>query len=171
MLQRVLTVCSCPYPRSKLQDLRELYERTGDLDEVIKRLQQQLEDSLRRGMLFEDEIWEKIEELGWGVAGHREGNRIIITKIPKSGNIREYFSTSDPRRRRELYCHCPRVRQAAALGMELPIEYCICGAGYYAQIWDSIIGGNVKVRVLESVAAGGDKCTFEVEIPEGSHDG
>ena len=166
MLQGILTACSCPYPRSKLSELRELYTRTGDLDAVIERLQQQLENSLRQGMLFEDEIVDRIKELGWGVAGRREGNRIIITKIPKSGNIRRYFATDDPELRRELYCHCPRVRQAAALGMEVPREYCICGAGYYAQIWESIIGRKVKVRVLESITSGGDTCTFEVEIPE-----
>ncbi len=161
-----MTACSCPYPRTKLQKLRRIYLETGDVDNVIEALQQQLEDSLRKGMLFEDSIVDRIVELGWGVAGKRDGNRIIITKIPKSGNLREYMDESDPQKKKELYCHCPRVRQAVRLGIELPSSYCLCGAGYYLQIWETILERKVRVEVLESVCAGGDKCSFAVYLPD-----
>ncbi|MCD4702091.1 MAG: hypothetical protein K8S24_09585, partial [Candidatus Aegiribacteria sp.] len=133
---------------------------------VIEALQQQLEDSLRQGMLFEDEIVDRLVEWGWGVAGKRNGSRILITKIPRSGNIRQYMSESDPQKKRELYCHCPRVRQSVQLGIELPLNYCLCGAGYYLQIWETILEKKVRVEVLESVCSGSDKCSFAVHLPE-----
>ncbi len=166
ILHGIMTACSCPYPRTRLQKLRRIYVETGDIDIVIEALQQQLVDSLRNGMLFEDIIVDRIVELGWGVAGERDGNRITITKIPKSGNLREYMNESDPQKKRELYCHCPRVRQAVQLGIELPLSHCLCGAGYYLQIWETILERKVRVEVLESVCAGGDRCSFAVYLPD-----
>ena len=165
MLHGIMTACSCPYPRTKLQELKNIYRQNGDIDEVISTLQLQLEDSLRKGMLFEDEIVDRIIELGWGVAGRRDGERILITKIPKSSNLRQYMRETYPRRKRELYCHCPRVRQAAQLGIEVPINYCLCGAGYYLQIWETILEKEVRVEVIESVCSGSDKCSFALHIP------
>ncbi|MEN8207995.1 MAG: hypothetical protein ABFR50_01970 [Candidatus Fermentibacteria bacterium] len=166
MLHGVMTACSCPYPRARLQKLRRIYVETGDVDAVIEALQQQLEDSLRKGMLFEDSLVDRIVESGWGVAGKKDGNRILITKIPKSGNLREYMEESDPQKKRELYCHCPRVRQAVQMGIELPSSYCLCGAGYYLQIWETILERKVTVEVLESVVSGSDRCSFAVHLPE-----
>ena len=167
MLHGIMTACSCPYPRTNLQKLRKIYLETGDVEAVIRVLQQLLEDSLRKGMLLEDAIVDRIVELGWGVAGKMDGNRIVITKIPKSGNLREYMNESDPQKKRELYCHCPRVRQAVQLCIELPSAYCLCGAGYYLQIWETILERKVRVEVLESVCSGGELCSFAVHLPDG----
>jgi hypothetical protein len=166
MLHGIMTACSCPYPRTKLQRLRRIYVETGDVDRVIEELQLQLEDSLRKGMLFEDEIVDRIVEWGWGVAGKRDGDRILITKIPKSSNLRQYMKENDPLKRRQMYCHCPRVRKAVELGIELPSNYCLCGAGYYLQIWETILEQNIRVEVLESVCSGSDRCSFAVHLPE-----
>ncbi|MCD4701789.1 MAG: hypothetical protein K8S24_08040, partial [Candidatus Aegiribacteria sp.] len=74
LLHGIMTGCSCPYPRAKLKKLKRIYIKTGDVDRVIEALQQQLEDSLRQGMLFEDEIVDRLVEWGWGVAGKRNGS-------------------------------------------------------------------------------------------------
>lgn len=166
ILHGIMTACSCPYPRGKLQELRDLYRTTGDIDSVIEAMQSQLEDSLRKGMMIEDEIVDKLVEWGWGVAGRREGSRIIVTKIPKSGNLRQYMKEEDPEKRRRLYCHCPRVRKAVELGETLPKSYCLCGAGYYLQIWETILETGVRVEVLQSVCSGSDRCSFVIHIPE-----
>ena len=166
MLHGIVTACACPYPRTKLQELRKIYVETVSIDRVLEVLQQQLMDSLRKGMLFEDFIVDRIAEWGWGVAGKRDGNRIIITKIPKSGHLRQYMIETDPQKKRELYCHCPRVRQAVQLDIELPASYCLCGAGYYLQIWETILERKVRVEVIESVCSGSDRCSFTIHLPE-----
>lgn len=165
-LHDILIGCSCLYPIAKLENLRQIYVETGDVDRVIEALQNQLEDSLRNGMLFEDEIVDKFVEWGWGTAGKRDGNRILITKIPKSGNIRQYMSETDPTKKRMLYCHCPRVNKAVELGIELPLGYCLCGAGYYLQIWETILDRKVTVEITESVCSGGDCCSIVICLPE-----
>lgn len=168
IIQGIMTSCSCPYPRERLQKLRDIFRRTGDVDLVISALQDQLEDSLRQGMMLEDEIVDMLVEWGWGVAGKRTGSIIHVTKIPKSGNLRKYMKEEDPLERRKLYCHCPRVRKAVELGITLPGSYCLCGAGYYRQIWETILERDVRVEVLESVCSGGDRCSFAIHLPEES---
>ncbi len=165
MLHGIMTACSCPYPRTRLQILREMYIKTGSVDKVIDALRLHFVDSLRIGMLFEDRIVNKLIEWGWGIAGIRDGNRILVTKIPKCGNLRQYMNENDPEKRRQLYCHCPMVRQAVQLEIELPISYCLCGAGYYMQIWETILERKVRVEVIKSVCSGSDKCSFAVHLP------
>lgn len=161
----IMTGCACRYPREKLQRAREAWLRNQSIDEAMEELQRQLELSLREGMLFEDDLVDSLLEQGWGVAGRREGDRIFVTKIPRSGNLRQYMSEEDPRRRRELYCHCPRIRDAVPTGTPVPQEYCLCGAGFYRHIWETILDRPVRVEVLETVCAGGDRCSFCIHLP------
>ena len=49
------------------------------------------------------------------------------------------------------------------IGME---EYCYCGAGFYKGIWETILGEQVRVEVLESVMMGGDVCKIAIHLPE-----
>jgi hypothetical protein len=72
---------------------------------------------------------------------------------------------SDPRVKREMYCHCPRVRDAIRNGQALPETYCYCGAGYYKGIWEEILGQPVEVEVLESVLGGGNVCKIAIHLP------
>ena len=63
---------------------------------------------------------------------------------------------SDPQRKRQLYCHCPRIRDVLQSGAYLSPTYCYCGAGYYKGLWEEITQRQVEVEVLESVLDGGD---------------
>lgn len=161
-----LSSCACRYPTSKLLRAREAYLKNGSVDDAISELSSQLEDSLREGMLFEQEIVEWLLDQGWGVAGKREGNRILVTKIPKSGNLRQYMSENNQVRQRELYCHCSQVSRAVAANLPIPVEYCHCGAGFYRWIWEGILERPVSVEILETVCSGGDRCSFTIHLPE-----
>lgn len=163
--QEILTRCHCSYPVKDLQDVKILYQETGDLERVLDGLQDKFETFLRSTLQLEEELVEKIVRRGWGLAGVLEGNKIIATKIPKSGYLREYFQTDDPLEKRRLYCHCPRVREVVGSDPNLPPEYCYCGAGFYQGIWEEILGEPVQVEVLESVMTGGEVCRIAVHIP------
>lgn len=164
--QEILTGCACHYPKDGLVDARNLYLETGDVDRVIDLLQGKFEGFLRDVLELEEELIEEITSRSWGLAGVREGSRIIATKIPKSGYLVEYFQTDDPQKKRKLYCHCPRVRDGVGDDPQLPLEYCYCGAGFYKGIWDTILEEPVRVEVLESVMVGGDVCTIAVHLPD-----
>jgi hypothetical protein len=161
----IMTGCACQYPKSDLQAARRLYESTGDVDGAHQLLQAQFETFLRDILQVDDEIAEQVLARGWGLAGVRQGNTIIATKIPKSGFLVDYFQEPDPAKRRELYCHCPRIRDVLARGETLSTTYCYCGAGYYKGIWEEILQQPVEVTLLESVLAGDDVCKVAIELP------
>lgn len=161
----IMTGCACQYPKAALQAVREVYQATGDVAQAHSRLQAQFEAFLRETLELPEESVAEIVRRGWGLAGVFEGDRIIATKMPKSGYVRAYLQEPDPQKRRELYCHCPRVRDALRLREPLSRTYCYCGAGFYKGIWEEILQVPVEVEVLESVLAGGEVCRIALSLP------
>lgn len=161
----IMTGCACHYPKSQLQEIRKAYQETGDIDLALQMLQEQFEAFLRDTMQLKETLIDEIVSRGWGSAGVRDGNTIIATKIPKSGYLLEYMQEEDPDRRRQLYCHCPRIRDALKCGETLSPTYCYCGAGFYKDIWEEILQQPVEVEVLESVLHGGDVCKIAIYLP------
>lgn len=153
--REILTGCACHYPMEDLGDVKEVFQSSGDIDQAIQMLQGKFERFTRETLGLEEELAAEIISRGWGLAGCREGNTIIATKIPKSGSLVDYFNETDPAEKRRLYCHCPRVRDGVGLEPALPEVYCYCGAGFYQGIWEEILGEPVRVEVLESVMAWG----------------
>lgn len=166
-LAEVFTACACHYPAADLIPLRECFALYGDLPAVMDQLQQRFEHFLASVVELPGEYIEQLAARGWGPAGRLDGDRIIATKIPKSGHLLEYLQEPDPDRQRALYCHCPRVRAAVAAGERFSPAYCYCGAGYYRDIWETILGRPLKVEVLSSVLAGDDTCTIAIHLPPG----
>ena len=163
--RQVMTGCACQYPKEGLLELRQSYEATGHLAVAHRGLQARFESFLRGTLGLSDDEVSDIIMRGWGLAGVLDGHTVIATKIPKSGNLRDYLHETDPQRRRQLYCHCPRVRAALKRRQALPVTYCYCGAGFYQGMWEEILGRRVDVEVLESVLAGGEVCRVAVHLP------
>jgi len=163
--QDILTQCHCSYPLEDLLDVKLTYRVNGEIDQALEMLADKFENFLRGGLELEEELINIILDQGWGLAGKREGETIIATKIPKSGYLREYFKEEDPAEKRRLYCHCPRVRDEVGSEPRLPLEYCYCGAGFYQGIWEEILGQSVKVEMLESVMQGDEVCKIAIHLP------
>ncbi len=161
----IMTGCACQYPKSDLQEIRKRYEATGDIALAHQMLQEQFESLLRNGLKLSDELITEIVKRGWGSAGIQKSDRIIATKIPKSGYLVEYMEETDPARKRQLYCHCPRIRKVLETAETLSLTYCYCGAGFYKGIWEEILQQPVEVEVLESVLKGDDVCKIVVYLP------
>jgi predicted hydrocarbon binding protein len=167
--QAILAGCACQYPAANLQPMRDAYAETGDVAVAHRLLQEQFESFLREQLALDEEKLADVVGRGWGAAGilhsDRSGGRIVATKIPKSGYLVEYMNEPDPARRRALYCHCPRVRDALQAGQGLPATYCYCGAGFYKGIWEEILQQPVEVELLESVLSGGEVCRVAIYLP------
>jgi hypothetical protein len=164
--QKILSECHCVYPVEDLLEIKMVYRVNGNIDQVLDILQGKFEYFLKQVIQLDEKLLETIIERGWGLAGVRDGNTIIATKIPKSSYIEEYFQEEDPQKRSRLYCHCPRVRDLIGTEPSLPNEYCYCGAGFYQGIWEEILGQPVEVEVLESVMQGDDVCKIAIHLPE-----
>jgi len=165
--QQIMTDCACHYPSAQLEQLRALYQRTGDLKQVHKTLQHQFETFLREALELDEAKVAEVVSRGWGAAGVLTENTIIATKIPKSGYLERYLIEPDPEIRRSYYCHCPRIRTAVGAGEELPQLYCYCGAGFYKHMWQTILQAPVQIELLESVLSGGEVCRVAIRLPEG----
>jgi hypothetical protein len=159
----IMLGCACQYPNEELSHIRARFAAGGDLSEVNAMLQEQFEAFLRVDLHLDEEMVAAVTERGWGLAGTLENGTIIATKIPKSGNLRAYLAEADPDRRRELYCHCPRVRAVIRTSESLPPVYCYCGAGFYRGIWEEILQHPVQIEVLETVIQGGEECRFRIK--------
>jgi predicted hydrocarbon binding protein len=163
-LKSIMTGCACQYPKSELQDLRREYEVHKDIGLVHRRLQERFETFLREALNLEEELVLQVVQKGWGLAGILGEGKVIATKIPKSGYLVEYLKETDFEKRRQIYCHCPRVRDSIVLSESLPTSYCYCGAGFYKGIWEEILQKPVDVEVLESVLAGGEVCKVAIYL-------
>jgi hypothetical protein len=161
--KQILSSCACQYPKENLQDIRDTYDKTGDLRRAHGMLRVQFESFLRNRLKLEEKLVQEVLERGWGTAGILEGGTILATKIPKSGSIRAYLREKDPDKRRQLYCHCPRIRDVLKTDKQISGTYCYCGAGFYKGIWEEILQKPVAVEVLESVLTGGEVCTVAVD--------
>ncbi|MCX6025248.1 MAG: hypothetical protein NTY23_03140 [Chloroflexi bacterium] len=164
--RRILSACACHYPQSELAPVRARFLETGDIAAAHHMLQSRFEAYLELDLDLPEEMRGEIVRRGWGLAGVLSPTQIIATKMPKSGTVREYFAETDARRRRALYCHCPRVRQPPVLGDRLPASYCYCGAGFYKGMWEYILGSPVEVEVLTSVLQGDDECSIAIHLPD-----
>lgn len=163
--REIMAGCACQYPKSDLQDIRKQFEETQDIDLVHQMLQGRFEAFLENTLQLDDELVQEIVRRGWGLAGIKEGDTIIATKIPKSGYLVEYMKQTDPQERRQYYCHCPRVRDALKASETIPPTYCYCGAGFYKGIWEEILQKPVEVEVLETVLTGDEVCKIAVHLP------
>jgi hypothetical protein len=160
-----MTRCACQYSKSALQPLREEYARSRDVGIVHGMLQERFESFIRDSLQLPRELADKVIGQGWGAAGQLAGSSIIATKIPKSGDLQRYFEETDPSLKRQLYCHCPRIRHILKISERFPALYCYCGAGFYRGIWEEILQEPVEVEVLETVLDGGEVCRIAVHLP------
>ena len=165
--KQIMTGCACQYPKSSLQEIRERYAATGDIDLAHRMLQAQFESFLSDSLGLDAGMIKEIVRRGWGSAGVRNGDTIVATKIPKSGYLLEYMKETDPEKKRQYYCHCPRIREVLKSSETLSATYCYCGAGFYQGIWEEIIQRPVEVEVLESVLQGDAVCKVAVHLPVG----
>ena len=161
----IMTGCACQYPESDLQEIREAYKQTKNIDLVHTMLQEKFLSFLKDSLKLDDGLVEDITNRGWGLAGVKKGNTIVATKIPKSGSLTEYLREADPEKKRALYCHCPRIREAIGSNTQISPTYCYCGAGFYKGIWEHILKQPVKVELLQSVLQGDEVCKVAIYLP------
>jgi hypothetical protein len=160
----IMAGCACQYPKSELQEARQVYESTGDIDLAHRKLQEQFETFLKDVLALDDDLFAEVVRRGWGLAGVRRDDTVIATKIPKSGFLVEYMRETDSEKRRQCYCHCPRIREVLKTSEAISATYCYCGAGFYKGIWEEILQRPVEVEVLESVLQGDDACKIAIYL-------
>lgn len=136
----ILSQCAHEFSEKRIGDLRAIYEETGSVDEVLK-------------AMGKDPAWYENPK--------REQNIIYVTKVPYN---REGYEEAESKAEKKMhYCHCPLVRTHLEEGISP--TFCYCGAGWYRQLWEGILGVPVQVTIVRSLLKGDDECEFAIHIP------
>ncbi|MFX0087720.1 MAG: hypothetical protein ACFFAU_18865 [Candidatus Hodarchaeota archaeon] len=99
-------------------------------------------------------------------SGVRDGNVVIITKIPYM--TIPYLNSSNKKEKRYYFCHNPWIREAL-FEENRPISpiFCNCSGGYYRNYWEAVLNHHpLKVELLESVIKGDNVCRFALHLPQ-----
>jgi effector-binding domain-containing protein len=137
----ILSRCAHVFPEERIQRLKNIYERTGQIKAVLEQMEQDQE---------------------WYETPMMEGTCIRVRKVPY--NRKTYEAATTAIDKKNAYCHCPMVR---GLFEEMPPSFCYCGSGWYRRLWEGILGGPVRVRIEKTVTKGDDYCEFTIDIPSG----
>lgn len=98
--RQIMVGCACSHPREELAEMRRVYAQTDDVDRAHAMLQAHFEAFLRNTLKPCEAMIAEAVRRGWGLAGIKQGNTIIATKIPKSDFLAQYLEE----RAREAAC-------------------------------------------------------------------
>ncbi|MBU7016420.1 MAG: GyrI-like domain-containing protein [Theionarchaea archaeon] len=136
----ILSKCAHDFSKKRISRMRAIYERNKDIDEVLE---------------------EMAKDPAWYEKPTRKGNIIFVTKGPCDRNGYEKAETE--LEKKKSYCHCPLVREY--LNEEISPTFCYCGAGWYRQQWEGILGKPVTIEILKSLPKGDSECQFAIHLP------
>lgn len=171
----ILAPCLHGRPLEPIKKDREDFLRINNLDkflqakkkEFIERLEKHKEEgTLEYAQYVDDDVINYVKNHRTITPGIREGDKIIVTKIPYK--IKDFLVTNDERMKRYYTCYCAWVRGALKKGEEEEISanFCNCSAGFFKMYWDIIFDQSVKVETIETPLTGAIECKFKVQIPE-----
>lgn len=139
----IMTSLACEFPSWRIEEFREFYEKSADKSKAV--------DDILARMARDGSTYGPTK---------REGLAIVTTKVPFDAEA--FRNAKTPEERRSACCHCTFVK---AMRGEISPTFCYCGIGWDRMLWEGILGKPVKVRVLESIVKGDERCTFVVHIP------
>ncbi|MFX1234108.1 MAG: hypothetical protein ACFFBY_06055 [Promethearchaeota archaeon] len=136
----IVSRCAHDFSRKRISYMKEIYQRTGDIDAVIKEMH---------------------KDNAWYEKPIRKGNKLYVSKVPV--NQEEYDKAKTPEEKRKNYCHCSFINENLDKGISP--TFCNCGTGWYRQQWEGIIEKPVKIKVLKSLLKGDNFCQVEIHLP------
>jgi hypothetical protein len=151
----------------------QLFTKIGNIEEFLSKRYQDLLETLKNhlqdGTLFftqevDEEVISYVRDRPTIESGVRDGNRVLITKIPYM--TKQFIHATDEKMRRHYFCHNPWIREALK-EEDQPIDpvFCGCSAGYFKNFWEAVLGQPVSVEVLKSFIKGDDICEFALHLP------
>jgi len=136
----IVSNCAHVFSDERIEELKAVWERTHDIDELL--------DHMRN------------DPDGWYANPIRKDNVIYVKKKPLDQKAFDEAKTEEEKRR--AFCHCPMVRNNIE---EMNPTFCWCGAGWYRQYWEGILGRPVKMEFLRSLTRGDDACELAIHLP------
>jgi len=147
----ILNGCAHRYPKSQLLRMKAAYEEESGIVAFIERLNR--DDSLFPSRVFRKESEPK--------------HVVYIEKLIPPWNRAAYDRATDPAEKRYYGCFCSLVREVVRTGEEISPSFCHCSAGWFVQMWETILDRRpIRVDVIQSIVRGDDRCVFAIHLPE-----
>jgi effector-binding domain-containing protein len=142
----VLAGCSHIFPERRVEQLRRMFQETGDLNTLLTFMNADRTENGR--CYYESPVL--------------EGSTIRVIKIPFDDQ--GYTAAQTLLEKQMAYCHCPMVKDALQEDIRLSPVYCACGAGWYQTLWEGILQRPARVETLRSLLTGDDACEFAIHL-------
>ena len=146
--RKIMQCCSSRMPVARLQLLQEVYQQTGNIDGLIEFIN-------RDPSWFNPSYSEKLV---------RDGNRIVITKTHCEPHGCTKVKSKTEQHIRS--CHCPHIQSTVKCQKPISPTFCLCGSGWYKQLWEELLEHPVRVEMLETITSGADHCRFVIHLRE-----
>ena len=171
----LLAPCLHGRPLEPIKKDREDFLRLNDIDEFLKKKKQELIERLQKhkkegpleyAQYVDEEVVEYVKNSLTISPGIREGDKIIVTKIPYQ--IKKHLKAEDERMKRYYTCYCAWVRGAIKDGTEkeLSHNFCHCSTGFTKKYWDIIFDQSIMIELIETPLSGALECKFAIHIPK-----
>jgi len=134
-----LSCCGHEFPLELIEDMRDLYQKTKNIDTVIQ--------AMATGHYFYPQI-------------RREGNILYDKKSPARTEAYEKAQTREEKLR--AACFCPLLKD---MWDEMPGTFCYCAAGWPRRLFEGILGTPLKIEVTKALTKGDDYCEFAIHLP------
>jgi len=145
----IIAGSACRFPKERIELLQAMFLKSGKVDDLLTFMQQ---DHTAHG----HSLYGRVE---------RQGDAILIEPQPRDPAA--YAAAIDPAAKQRAFCHCPWGRAVLDTGKRMSVTHCLCGAGWYQQLWEGIFLVPVEVQVVQSIMNGDDACQFSVVLPPG----
>jgi len=137
----ILSCCAHEFSPKRINYLKNIYNNTKDIDEVINEMQ---------------------KDYAWYEKPVREGDLIYITKIPV--NQDGYKKAQNIEEKKKNYCHCRFINDNFEKGISP--TFCYCGTGWYRQLWEGILEKPIKIKIIKSLLKGDETCKVAIKLPQ-----
>jgi hypothetical protein len=142
----VLSRVALVRPAEDVAPYKELYERTGDVDEVIQAQGEKLATGPSGGYVDPPSF---------------DGKILHMSKVPY--DRKAYDSASNATERRRAFCFCALVREAEDPHID-PI-FCYRAAGWSRQFWEPILGVEFeRCEITHSILKGDPFCAWDYHL-------
>jgi predicted hydrocarbon binding protein len=137
-----LSLCGHQFPQELIDQMRDLYIKTKNLDTVIQ--------AMHDGHPFYPKML------------RGEGNVIYNKTGPANKAALEKAKTREERMK--ATCFCPLLKD---VWDEMPGSFCYCAAGWPRRLFEGILEQPVRVEVTKALTKGDDFCEFAIYLPDG----
>jgi hypothetical protein len=169
---RILAGNNHQIPASSLDKEKEYYEQADSFEAYLtdrhKRKVAELQSHLDNNQIWFEQIITKevvdfVKQNPEILSGVIKDDKLYITKIPY--DVNRYLETEDETMKRYHACHCSFVKEhIKSEQLDIDKDWCYCSAGFAKFPFETILGQELEVALLQTPLDGDNLCRFAIDL-------